>query len=307
MAKVVPFAFSAGLLLTACLDTSPLVGVEGQTDGSSTSTNTSQDTKPGDGTDADTNNSATTSSMETTSPGSTSGLSATTDVSTTDVSTTDASTTDASTTGSNETADTEPQPGVECTMNERCAAGACFVLPVLGGVCGECVDDSDCEFGCSPPNYFAAPPLASVCNMGMLGEGCQTTDVCVDDLLCTLIFDLPGIFEASTCSECATTDDCGGETVCNVSVRIEDLAGEKTCVDVGSVPDGEFCDLAGDGELACTNHCATADAMSLALFGVCSECREVDGVAQGCEDGQTCVLPTVDLLGDGAVVPGFCE
>jgi hypothetical protein len=232
-----------------------------------------------------------------------SGMTASTSASTTDSTT---STTEPSTsvTDTTMTTGTEPQPnGSMCMSNEECESEMCFLAGILGGLCSACLTDADCEWGCGLPNPLVTPPLGAECTMGGLGEGCDTAEACMNtEHFCALIIDVPGIISASTCSECDTTDDCTGDLVCNVSVSIETISGQKTCVEVGSVADGEFCDLAGDGDMACENFCAEADIMGLAQFGVCGACDNISG--DGCEAGQTCEAPTVDL--DGTVVPSMC-
>lgn len=223
---------------------------------------------------------------------------------TTDGTTSDGETTDATDPTEDPTDPTGDDPlpdGSDCTMSEQCESGSCYVTGI-GGLCGECAGDDDCDGGgCSLPNPLATPPEGSVCNAGELGDGCQTTDVCGDGLQCVEIINVPGILMASTCSECETTADCDGELVCNVSVDVANISGQQTCVAVDSVPDGEFCDLEGDGALACTNFCAEASVKGLLTFGLCGECA-VDG---DCADGLSCVEPEVGI--DGTVVASFCE
>jgi hypothetical protein len=92
--------------------------------------------------------------------------------------------------------------------------------------------------------------------------------------------------------------------VCNVAISVADISGEKTCVEPGSVADGDFCDLEGDGEEACMNHCAAADIAGIIDFGVCGVCSNVTMADEGCEAGMMCEDPTVDI--DGTVVPSMC-
>ncbi|MBV1859629.1 MAG: hypothetical protein KUG77_14545, partial [Nannocystaceae bacterium] len=176
---------------------------------------------------------------------------------------------------------------------------------LLSGFCGECSDDDDCDGGCSPPSPLSAPPEGSRCNTGMLGDGCQTSEVCSDGLSCAEIINAPGLLTLLTCSECDTSADCGPARVCNVSVDLLNFSGERTCVEPQSVADGEFCDLEGDGNEACDNFCAEASVKGLLTFGVCGECRFVGGTVEGCMDGQTCVEAEVDI--GGAAFSSFCE
>src|SRR5690606_17408734 len=112
----------------------------------------------------------------------------------------------------------------------------CYVTGI-GGLCGECSSDADCDGGgCSLPNPISSPPSGSTCNMGELGGGCETTEVCEEGLSCVEIINVPGILVANTCSECTTSDECTDQ-VCNISVDVANISGQKTCVDEGSVED----------------------------------------------------------------------
>ena len=183
-------------------------------------------------------------------------------------------------------------------MDDQCESGSCYVTGI-GGLCGECSGDDDCEGGgCSLPNPLAMPPEGSVCNTGMLGDGCESSDICEEGLDCVEIINVPGILMASTCSECTTSAECTDQ-VCNITVDVANISGQKECVDEGSVADGSFCDIEGDGELACTNHCAEASIKGLLTFGVCGECRDDDDC-----DGGTCTDPEVGL--DGSITASVC-
>ncbi len=264
------------------------------------------DPDPGADTDEASTGTPTTDPTGTTDPTATTGP--TTDPTTDPTDTTDGTTSEGETTDTTDPTDPtdptgeDPLPdGSDCTMNEQCESGACYVTGI-GGLCGECSGDDDCDGGgCSLPNPLATPPEGSVCNMGMLGDGCQTSDVCGEGLSCVEIINVPGILMASTCSECDTTADCDGEQLCNVSVDVANISGQQTCVDAGSVADGEFCDLEGDGNEACTNFCAEASVKGLLTFGLCGACR----TDEDCDAGQTCVEPEVGI--DGTVVASICE
>lgn len=211
-----------------------------------------------------------------------------------------------STTEPDTTGEPEPMPnGATCEANEECESGFCFVVGILGGICGECNTDADCADatggGCSIPNPLAAPPQGAHCNMGEAGAGCMDSAICETDLQCAVILDVPGVLTASTCSECLTDADCMGD-LCSPTYDVLNLSGQLTCVAPGSVADGEGCDLdSGTGDMAClSGHCATADVMGLLQLGVCSECA-VDG---DCADGETCMAPAVDLM--SGLVAGTC-
>ena len=70
----------------------------------------------------------------------------------------------------------------ECTDTSGCgcASGKCFLVPILGGRCGECLVDTDCSEGggCTVPNPIAG--TGATCNMGEPGAGCMTDEVCAD-------------------------------------------------------------------------------------------------------------------------------
>jgi hypothetical protein len=188
----------------------------------------------------------------------------------------------------------EPQPnGEECSTNAECESGMCFHVSILGGICGECLVDDDCpEGGCSIPNPLSDPPQGATCNEGEQGGGCMSDDVCVDELTCEVILDIPGIFTASTCSQCETDGDCDGEQLCSPAYDIPNLSGARVCVDPESVPNGEGCDHTGSGDEACTSgFCHEYDVMGFLVLGVCGECK----VDADCPEGQECHDPDVDL------------
>ena len=192
--------------------------------------------------------------------------------------------------------------GGSCAEDCECESEKCFQVPVLGGLCGECTEDADCpEGGCSIPNPLAS--TGSTCNMGELGGGCETTEVCQEGLQCELVLDVAGIITALTCSECGADTDCGGETpLCTIQYDVSNFKGQKVCVAASSVPDGEGCDLAGSGDMACTSgNCNEVDIMGLATLGICGQC-EAD---EDCGQGETCSETNVDIT-TGVVTPSTC-
>ena len=175
----------------------------------------------------------------------------------------------------------------------------CYLVGALGGICGECENDADCEFGCSAPNPLADPPQGSACNEGNLGEGCETDDVCGGPLVCAEIFNIPGVLEASSCSECAADTDCN-MGLCSPQYDVAEATGVKVCVAAGTVLDGSGCDLDGSGDQACAGgHCAAATIGGLFSLGVCSECE----INADCGSG-VCVPPQVDL--GAGLIAGQC-
>ena len=91
--------------------------------------------------------------------------------------------------------------GASCTSAGECLSGNCYLVPFLGGYCGECNEDADCpDGGCTPPNPFDNG--GSTCNMGEAGGGCESDEVCMDGLSCGTVLDLLGLITISTCGEC---------------------------------------------------------------------------------------------------------
>ncbi len=203
--------------------------------------------------------------------------------------------------GDGDTGPTDLPDGASCAADMECMSGQCFLVPVLGGLCGECTDDSDCpDGGCSIPNPLAS--TGSTCNEGELGGGCETDDVCQTDLSCELILDVAGILTASTCSTCGSDADCDNGELCTINYDVANFTGDRTCVVPGTVLDGEGCDLDGSGDMACESGlCAEVDIMGLAQLGVCGECA----VDADCDAGQTCQATDVDIT-TGDVTPAEC-
>lgn len=191
--------------------------------------------------------------------------------------------------------------GADCSENFQCNSGECYVTGI-GGICGECSDDSDCEFGCNVPNPLSSPPQGSTCSAGNPGENCDSPAGCDGGLDCVEVINVPGIIEISSCSECALDMDCQPGSVCNIDLAVADFNGVWTCTPAGSVPLGGTCDLQGSsGDVACaSNICAEASIKGLISVGVCSECN----ASNPCGGGETCVEP--DLGIDGTSVPGMC-
>jgi hypothetical protein len=195
----------------------------------------------------------------------------------------------------------DPLPnGEECTSHEDCISMMCFTVGVLGGVCGECLLDTDCEGGgCSIPNPIADPPEGATCNMGEQGEGCMSSEVCAGEQVCAEILNVPGILVASTCSDCLEDADCGDQ-LCSPTYDVANLSGFLGCVDPGSVANGNGCDIETTGNEACENFCAPANVMGLLELGVCSECA----ADTDCADGEECEDATVDI--NEGLIPATC-
>lgn len=210
---------------------------------------------------------------------------------------------DGGTSAAGSTGPAEPQPdGSSCTENEECISGKCFVVSILGGICGECLTDTDCpDGGCSLPNPISNPPVGAHCNMGEPGAGCETDDVCQMGV-CATILDVPGVLTAKTCSDCIADADCTDGQLCSPTYDVLNISGQKLCVEPGSVPNGEGCDFMGTGDTACMSGlCAAVDIMSLLMVGVCGDC-EVDA---DCTAPDVCIPASIDTA-TGTVTPPTC-
>ncbi|MCH9685913.1 MAG: hypothetical protein K0V04_31050 [Deltaproteobacteria bacterium] len=180
--------------------------------------------------------------------------------------------------------------GSPCNADNECASGSCYVIAVLGGVCGECSDDLDCpDGGCTIANPIMG--TGSVCNMGELGGGCETDVACDPGLTCESIISIPGVLTASTCSECAVDADCAPGMLCSPDYDVPGLSGVRTCIAPGAGGLGDGCDLDATGAAECqSGACAPADLMGLLQLGVCSECvNDAD-----CSGG-ACASAEIDL------------
>ena len=189
-----------GLVVLGLVACGPAISVDSDTDGgdSSDDTDGSNDTTASTGTTGMTTASTSaTTDPATTDPGTT--FPGTTDPATTDPATTDPVTTDPT------TAEVTTDPtggglpdGSTCNSGDECISGECFVIQILGGICGQCDEDTDCDGGgCTLPNPLGQPPVGSVCNDGSYGDGCETDDVCADELMCAVVIDVPGILQVA--------------------------------------------------------------------------------------------------------------
>lgn len=188
-----------------------------------------------------------------------------------------------------------PQPnGGGCANNEGCESGFCYAIPQIGGVCSECLVDSDCEAGTCAVDFAA---MYAVCTDGSIGNMCNSDEGCAGDLVCTELIDTGGLFNASFCSECGPTAPCAGDLVCAPMYDAAAFTGHFTCVEAASVPNGGGCPIAdgvGDGAPCASGMCGVADVfMGLVQLGVCGECLTDDD----CEAKMTCVPANVDMNG----------
>lgn len=225
------------------------------------------------------------------------------------------------TTTSNTTVTTEPpacqdmegQPvNSPCTDPSGCGCDTekCFVVPALGGFCGECLVDADCSpGGCSVPNPIAG--VGATCNEGGPGEGCMSDDVCVDAAngICGTLLEVPGIITVATCGQCKVNADCTDAALpnCTPTYDVPNFKGKLDCVADASIANNNGCSLEDDGgnpagNKACmSGFCGEASVMGLLKLGVCGECN----ADSDCDAGKTCTDPSVDL-DMGALVGSVC-
>jgi hypothetical protein len=193
--------------------------------------------------------------------------------------------------------------GASCTSDGECASCECYVVPFVGGQCGECNSDADCADttggGCTPPNPFESN--GSTCNEGELGGGCQTSAVCQDDLTCGTVLSLLGVIEIKTCGNCETTADCSGDLICAPVVDVAAFSGIMDCIEPGTIEQDQFCDLTGNGDQACEDFCSSVDIMGLTQIGACGECK----TDADCNGG-SCVAGGFDL-GGGTLSGSTCS
>lgn len=162
--------------------------------------------------------------------------------------------------------------GSSCSEAAECQSGHCFIVAALGGVCGECTNDSDCRYGCGAANPLVDPATPSTCDDGSLGAGCESDDSCQSDLVCAPVLDVPGIITVGTCGSCGAAQGCANGEACSLVADYVVVQGQHECVPVGSQMDGESCSLQFDGEVACANHCEPVSVMGLFEIGVCGAC-----------------------------------
>ena len=168
--------------------------------------------------------------------------------------------------------------GQQCGSNDACDSGFCYMLPMIGGVCSECIMDRDCGAGETCQVDFGL--LYAVCGEGGLGVMCSGDEGC-GDLTCELLLDTGGIFDITTCSECGPDNPCANaEDTCSPVVSIDlPPSGYLTCVPPGTLDNGATCPwdnmtMTGDGTPCMSGTCAPADVAGLGLItiGVCGEC-----------------------------------
>lgn len=198
-------------------------------------------------------------------------------------------------TGSADSGPGDPQPdGADCTSNDGCESGFCFIFPMLGGRCSECLIDQDCGTGtCS----FEPATGYALCTDGSVGKGCNTDEGCMGDLVCGELIDTGGVFNANFCSECATNEQCSGDDACVPQYNISTFTGQLVCAGPGTVANDEGCPVVGgvpDGSVCIGGHCGVAELFGGFLrLGVCGDCT----ADTDCTDGQTCTAASGSMSG----------
>ena len=191
-----------------------------------------------------------------------------------------------------------PQPlGGMCSSGDECDSGFCYDIPMFGGVCSECLMDSDCEMGTCAGDFNAG---YAVCTDGALGLMCDSDEGCMGDLVCGELIDTGGFFPLNFCSECNDATPCADMQICTPVYDLANFQGSLQCADPGSVEDGGGCPL-GDGTVCASGFCGTASIMGFVELGVCGECNSDMDCPM---PGQTCVGPTAD---QGGVTPAVCQ
>lgn len=192
-----------------------------------------------------------------------------------------------------------PQPnGSQCTDASECDSGFCYQVPMLGGVCSECLTDTDCAMGtCS----LDPQVLYAVCTDGSIGVMCSSDEGCMGELVCSELLDTGGLFPLNFCSECNDATPCADGQICAPVYDLGNFQGYLACLDPGTVPNGGGCPLdgmTGDGTVCQSGLCGVADLFGLVPLGVCGEClTDMDCMAPA-----TCTAAVADMSGlQGAV------
>jgi hypothetical protein len=186
-----------------------------------------------------------------------------------------------------------------------CASGKCFLVPILGGFCGECLGDADCSpGGCTIPDPINSE--GSHCNKGEPGAGCESDAVCSDPqhAHCAPVLEIENIITVATCGACGGNGDCPPAAHnCVPIYDIANFAGVFECLPDGVVPNGGGCNLnePNGGEACASGRCGKANVMGLLDVGICGECNS----DADCLPNQTCTDPQVDLE-QGLLVPAQC-
>ncbi len=185
--------------------------------------------------------------------------------------------------------DAGPMPlpnGSPCTGPGDCETEFCYTIPMIGGVCSECLMDSDCGMGTCSVDFMMG---YAVCTDGGIGVMCNSDKGCMDDLVCAEVIDTGGLFPLDFCSECNAETPCADPQICSPVLDVANIQGFLGCVDPMSVPNGGGCPLdgaVGDGAVCMSGICGTAIAFGLVPIGLCGEClTDMDCPGGTCQAG----------------------
>lgn len=198
--------------------------------------------------------------------------------------------------------------GEGCEDGSQCSSGHC-PGSLFGNICGECLNDSHCTWGCDPPAVMGVGNVGpSLCNDGTQGSRCETKAACQEGLSCGKNpLTLPiGEDTLSTCNGCESDADCQPTQRC--AIVTQPSATPKlafSCIDLQSKPLGTICDWERGDDEACSQRCAVASISGVVDFkiGVCSECMD----DADCPDGTRCTSPTVNIMMPQQPTPGRCD
>lgn len=193
-----------------------------------------------------------------------------------------------------------PQPnGAQCGSADECESGFCYDVPMVGGVCSECLSDSDCGTGTCALDFQM---LYAVCTDGSQGVMCDSDRGCMGDLVCEPLVDTGGVFPLNFCSECGANAACPDGQTCTPVYDTVAFQGYHGCAEPGSVADGGGCPVeggVGDGSVCMSGACGIANVFGVVDIGVCGECASDDD----CTPPATCTPPTADMSG---ITPSSC-
>ena len=195
-----------------------------------------------------------------------------------------------------------PMPnGSPCMGEQDCESEFCYDIPMLGGVCSECLTDEDCGKGTCAIDAVGY----AICTDGSIGLMCSSDEGCMGELVCSELVDTGGVFPANFCSECRDDDvPCMDGQICSPVYDLQNLAGYLGCVDPMSVENGGGCPIngvMGDGTVCMSGACGVATLFGLIPIGVCGECvTDMDCVDIGLT---TCTPPSADMAG---IMPAVC-
>jgi hypothetical protein len=213
--------------------------------------------------------------------------------------------------------------GEWCRSDTACDSNICNMtwngIPLSRGFCSLCHSHQECRdlgtgVNCATSLWDDASEPYSKCTDGQKGSPCVEATDCASGLLCAFNPINPPPNQRS-CSECESNSDCNdaadGETrhrnVCHLHTEYRGDFGDEAvgdhfdCVAESSIPNGEYCHAAGDGDEACDGFCPAIPWGDESL-GLCSPCRpDHEG---DCPSGQTCQTPNFGPNGPEAA---FCQ